>query len=106
MNGLGFGGFKLGAMAGGVVGAVGGLFAVGVARALYEHNPRLLLETPTLSFVCWVVGGLTGWLMGGQLGRRLGMVFRSERAEIVGGVVGGLIPVALMAYWGWYLASH
>jgi hypothetical protein len=95
-----------GALAGAVVGGIGGLFAVGLAPAIIFHNPALLFGTPILGVICWVVSLPTGWLIGGQIGPRLGSLFRSERIEILGGVVGGLVPVALIAFWGWYMTAR
>jgi hypothetical protein len=106
MNGPHFGEFNLGALAGAVVGSVGGLFAIGLANAIIGRNLRLLFATPNLGLVCWVIGGIVGWLFGGQLGPRLGMRFRSQRAEVVGGALAGLVPITLIAAWGWYLVSH
>jgi len=101
----GFGQASLGAIAGAVVGAIGGLFAVGLAAAILGRDPALLLATPKVSTICWFIGGGGGWLIGGQLGPRLGDRFDHRNAEIIGGVVGGLIPVALVALWGWYMVT-
>jgi hypothetical protein len=98
-----FGETNLGALVGAVVGSVGGLFAVGIAPAIVGKSLALLFATPILSLASWIVSGCVGWVIGGQLGPRLGALFRTSRGEIVGGVVGGLIPVVSIALWGWYM---
>lgn len=94
---------NLGALAGAVVAAIGGLFAVGIAPAIAGHNLALLFATPRLGLLCWLVSGPVGWLIGGQIGPRLGDKFDNERAGILGGALGGLIPVTLIALWAWYM---
>jgi hypothetical protein len=98
--------YNLGAVAGAVVGATGGLFAIGLVRAILGQNIALLLIAPILSLISWVVCGAVGWLLGGQIGPRLGERFYSERAEYLGGALGGLIPVLLVALWVWYMTLH
>ena len=105
MRNPGFGEANQGAMAGLVVGSIGGLFAIGVAHALVRGNISFLIATPKLSLLSWVISGPVGWLVGGQLGPRLGEKFNSPRAEIIGGALGGLVPVLLLAAWGWYMAA-
>ncbi len=105
MQRLGPGEFNLGGLAGAVVGSVGGLFGVGLARAVIGGNLALLFGTPILGMIAFVVSGGTGWLLGSQLGPRLGARFRSQRAEITGGVFGGLVPAILIALWGWYMVT-
>ena len=68
----GFGEANWGAMVGAVVGAIGGLFAIGIAHAIAGRNLALLVGTPVLSLVCCLLGGPIGWLIGGQTGPRLG----------------------------------
>ena len=101
----GFGEANWGAMGGAVVGAIGGLFALGVPHAIAGHNVALLVGTPVLSLVSCVIAGLIGWLIGGQTGPRLAQVFHTQRSEIIGGGLGGLIPVLLIALWGWYMVA-
>jgi len=102
----GIGEFNLGASAGAVVGAIGSLFAVGIGPAIVHRKAALLFGTPILALICWVLGGIAGWLIGGQLGPRLGFRFESDRAEMWGGAVGGLLPVIVILIWGWRMASH
>jgi hypothetical protein len=95
----------MGALAGAIVAAVGGLFAIGIAPAVLARNLALLFGTPILSLICWVVSGPVGWLIGGQIGPLLGEKFRTRRAEVVGGALGGMVPVVLIALWGWYMVT-
>lgn len=96
---------NLGALAGAGVASIGGLFAVDIPAAVIERDLALLLSTPTLSVLCWLVGLPLGWFIGGQIGPRLGQAFNSQRAEIIGGAVGGLVPLIVLVWWGWYLVT-
>jgi len=98
--------FNLGALAGVVTGSIGGLFAIGVVRAILGRDIRLLLSMPILSFLSWVICGAVGWFLGGQIGPRVGDKYYSQRAEYGGGAFGGLIPVLLVALWAWYMSTH
>ena len=99
----GLGESNLGALAGAVVGATGGLFAVGIAPAIMARNLALLIGYPRVGVLCMVVSGLMGWLLGGQIGPRLGEKYDTQRAEMIGGALGGLVPVVLLALWAWYM---
>lgn len=67
----------------------------------------MLFTAPMLSLVSWILSLPVGWLLGGQIGPRLGFALRSSWAEVIGGVFGGLIPVIAIALFGWYIAvSH
>jgi hypothetical protein len=81
------------------------LFAVGIAPAILGRNPALLFSTPTLALICWLISGPVGWLAGGQIGPRLAEKFNNERAEVIGGAMGGLVPVIIIALWGWYMVT-
>ena len=96
----------MGALAGAVVGAIGGLFAAGVPRAILGKNPALLFATPVVGLLCFLICGVIGWLLGGQLGPRLGEKFNNPRAELVGGGVAGLLPVMGVSLWAWYSITH
>jgi hypothetical protein len=96
---------NLGALVGAVVGAIGGLFAVGIAPALITGHLARLFAYPKIGLICWLTSGAVGWLIGGQLGPRLGYKFNHTRAEVVGGVLGGLVPVVIIALWGWYMVT-
>jgi len=103
MRNPGIGEANMGALAGVVVGAIGGLFAIGVPRAILGKNIALLFSTPLLGVICWLVSGLLGWLIGGQVGPRVGERMRSERAEIIAGGLSGLLPVIGIGVWGWHM---
>src|SRR6516162_191853 len=102
----GFGEGNMGALVGAVIGAIGGLFAIGIGPAIAGQNIRLLVGTPILAIISLLVCGPLGWIIGGQIGPRLGNKFRTQRAEAIGGVIGGLIPVLLVALWGWYMTAR
>jgi hypothetical protein len=102
-----FGGTNMGALSGSIAGAIGGLFALGIAPAITSHNPAMLFETPVLGLISFFISGGLGWLIGGQLGPRMARRFTFNQAEIIGGSAGGLMPVIALALWGWYMvASH
>jgi hypothetical protein len=96
--------FNLGALAGAIIGSIGGLFAIGAVRAVLERNIAELFGTPILGLLSWIVCGLVGWMLGGQIGPRLGEKYYSQRAEIAGGSIGGLIPVMLVVLWALYMS--
>jgi hypothetical protein len=98
--------YNLGAVAGAIVGSIGGLFAIGVVRAILGRNLALLFSMPILGLLGWLVCGVLGWLAGGQIGPRLGGKQYSQRAEMLGGALGGLIPVVLVALWALYMSLH
>jgi len=102
----GFGEANMGALAGAVIGAIGGLFAIGIGPAIAAQNIRLLVGTPVLAIISLLVCGPLGWLIGGQIGPRVGGKFNTQRAEAIGGIIGGLIPVLLVALWGWYMTPR
>jgi hypothetical protein len=104
MRAPGFGEANLGAMAGAVVGGIGGLFALGIAPAIIARNPAYLVQMPLLGLGSLIICGIFGWLLGGQIGYRIGDRLRSEKAEIITGALTGLVPVILMVLLGWYLS--
>jgi len=106
MRSPGFGEANMGALVGAVIGAIGGLFAIGIGPAIVGKNIRFLVGTPILAILSLMVCGALGWIIGGQLGPRLGGKFNTQRAETIGGVMGGLIPVVFVAIWGWYMAAR
>jgi hypothetical protein len=101
-----FGEGNMGALAGAVIGAIGGLFAIGIGPAIAGNNIRLLVGTPLLAIFSLVICGTLGWLIGGQVGPRLGGKFNTQRAETIGGIIGGLVPVVVVALLGWYMTAH
>ena len=92
MKGPSLGEANSGAAIGAIVGAIGGLFAIGIAPAISERKIALLFATPILSLISWLVSGLLGWLIGGQLGPRFGNLFRNRRAELFGGALTVELP--------------
>jgi len=94
----------LGALAGAIVAGVGGLFAVGVARAVIYKDFSVIFRFPMLGMVCLLLSGPIGWLLGARLGPLLGERFHSRACEITGGIFGGLLPVCAVLFLGWYLA--
>jgi hypothetical protein len=100
-----FGEANLGAVVGAVVGAIGGLVAIGIAPAIIYRDPAQLFRTPILALLSWLISTPTGWVLGGQLGPRLSSILNFPNAEIVGGVLGGLLPVGLIGLWGWWMVT-
>src|SRR5260370_16139744 len=106
MNGPRLGEANLGALSGAVAGAIAGLFAVGIAPAIASGSVARLIGTPKLAFISFLLSGVIGWFLGGQIGGRLGEGMNSKRAEIIGGGVGGLIPALAIGLWSLYLITH
>jgi hypothetical protein len=102
----GFGEASFGAVAGTVVAGIGGLFAIGLASAIMSHDATLLFRTPILSLISWLVSVPFGWVLGGQMGPRVGEALNSPKVELVVGGLCGLVPVGLIAIFGWYLARQ
>ena len=96
----------MGALAGAIIGSIGGLFAIGLPPAILAHNPALLFRYPILGLLSWIVSGLVAWFLGGQIGPRLGEKYYSQQAEMLGGALSGLVPVVGIALWSWYMATH
>lgn len=101
MPGPRFGEASLGAVAGTVTGAIGGLVAVGVPIALLEKDPSLVVTLRSFALVGFIIAAPTGWFLGGQIGPRLSRRWRNRHAELIGGVIGGLIPVLAISFWAW-----
>jgi hypothetical protein len=94
---------NLAALIGGSIGSITGLFAMGIMPAILEHDLHRLMSQPNLSLFCFFVGGVVGWLAGGQIGPRIEKPRAVPRAHIVGGVIGGLIPFGCLVLLGWFL---
>ena len=97
----GFGEANLGAVAGVVTGAVGGLLAVGLPLAISGRDPALLVIYRQLAVIGFMICVPVGWLLGGQIGPRLAPVFGEGRGEFIGGILGGLVPVIGIMIWAW-----
>jgi hypothetical protein len=94
---------NLAALIGGSIGSITGLFAMGIVPALMEQDVHRLMTQPNLSLFCFFIGGAVGWLVAGQIGPRLEQPRAIQRAHIIGGIVGGLIPFAGFVLLGWFL---
>ena len=103
MKGPRFGEPSLGAVAGAVTGATGGLVAVVLPLAIMTHDIQALSVARTFGILGWIICGSVGWLAGGQIGPRFARAWGERKGGVVGGILGGLIPVAALALWGWYL---
>jgi hypothetical protein len=106
MNRPSFGEANLGALVATVVGSIGGLFGVGLVLAIRYHSLSAFVAVPKIALICWFIGGVTGWLLGGQVGPRLGMKYHSPRAEIIGGVLSGLVPVIAVVALCWWIENR
>jgi hypothetical protein len=98
--------YSASAVLGAVIGSIGGLFAIGLVRAILGQNLALIFRFRILGFLSWIICGVAGWVLGGILGPRCGQLFGSYQAELLGGALGGLIPVLLVALWAWYMTPH
>jgi hypothetical protein len=96
-----FGEANLGAVAGVVTGAVGGLLAVGIPLAISGRDPGLLVIYRSIGLFGFLLCTPLGWILGGQIGPRLTGTFGEQRGEIIGGILGGLVPVMAIIYWVW-----
>ena len=92
-------------MVGVVVGAVGGLIAITIPLAIMRGDIKALSEARTFGLVGFLVCSTVGWFLGGQIAPRLEGRLSERSAGIVGGILGGLVPVAGFALWGWYLVT-
>ena len=81
------------------------MFAISCPGAIVEQRLAVLFATPFLTLISWIVSAPVGWVLGGQIGPRARNVFKSSRSEVLGGVLGGLTPVLLLALLGWHLAK-
>jgi hypothetical protein len=97
----GFGEANLGAVAGAVTGAVGGLLAVGIPLAISGRDPALLVIYRQLAVMGFLISVPVGWVLGGQIGPRVVGIFGARRGELIGGIIGGLLPVLGIMVWAW-----
>jgi hypothetical protein len=91
----------IGAVAGAVTGAVGGLLAVGIPLAIAGRDPALLVIFRNLAITGFVICVPSGWLIGGQTGPRCVRFFGERHGELIGGILGGILPVIGLMYWAW-----
>jgi len=101
-----FGRPNYGGMAGAVVGGIGGLFALFFVPAIITGDIQWVISYRFFNVVAWIVSLPVGWCLGWLIGRPLGNKFRSDRAEMAGGVLGGLLTIGLVAGYGWYFVSR
>jgi hypothetical protein len=88
-----------------VIGGMGGLVAIAIPLAILRGDIKALSEARTFGVVGFLVSATAGWFLGGQLGGRFARLFNERFAHILGGVLGGLIPISALALWGWYLVT-
>jgi hypothetical protein len=101
-----FGQANLAALIALAVGSIFGLFALGSIPAVVARDLQFLAVAPTMNIISFFACGAVGWLLGGQIGPLLEKPLGIRRGQIVGGVIGGLVPVAIVAGYGWYLATQ
>lgn len=89
-----------------IIGSIGGLFALGLIPAIITRNLHYLAVAPTMNIISFFLCGGLGWLVGGQIGPRLSPPMLPKSAHITGGIIGGMIPILLVAAIGWYLATQ
>ena len=65
MRGPRFGEASIGAVAGAVVGSIGGLFVLGIVRAIVARDITVMFGTPVFGFLSWLISLPAGWLGGG-----------------------------------------
>ncbi len=97
---------NLGAVIGAVIGAIGGLFAITIPLAVLTGNLQALSMARKLGLIGFVISVPIGWFAGGYLSHALENVLNKKAAGIIGGIVGGLLPVAGIALYGWHLVSR
>jgi hypothetical protein len=97
---------NLAALIAAVIGSIGGLFALGLIPAIVSRNPQFLALAPKMNVISFFLCGVIGWFLGGQLGPRLQGASGEKNGCIIGGIIGGLVPVLSIAAFGWYLATH
>jgi hypothetical protein len=96
---------NLGAMIGVVVGGMGGLVAIAIPLAILRGDIKALSEARTFGVVGFLVCATVGWFLGGLLCGGLARWLGERAAGIIGGLLGGLVPIGALALWGWYLVT-
>jgi hypothetical protein len=97
---------NLGAVIGAVVGAVGGLFAIAIPLAIMKGNIQMLSVARNLGLIGFLVSVPIGWFAGGYISHALEKRLSTKAAGIVGGIIGGLLPVSGIALYGWYIVTR
>jgi len=94
---------NLGAVIGAVTGALGGLFAVAIPLAILTRSLQALSAARTFGLISFLVCPPIGWFAGGYLCHAITKRFGERKAAVLGGLVGGLLPVTGFALWGFYM---
>jgi hypothetical protein len=97
---------NLGAVIGAVIGALGGLVAITIPYAIMTGDFQALSAARKFGLISFVVCVPSGWFGGGYLTHLLEKKFPVKFSAIVGGLLGGLIPVSAFAAWGYYLITR
>ena len=96
---------NLGAVIGAVIGAVGGLFAIAIPLAIMTRNVEALTVARKLGLFGFLVSVPVGWFAGGYISHALEKKLPRKAAGILGGIIGGMLPVTAIALIGWYIVS-
>ena len=96
---------NLGAVIGAVIGAVGGLFAIAIPLAIMTGRVQNLSAARTFGFISFVICTPVGWFAGGYISHAFGKKMPRKTAGIIGGIIGGMLPVTAIALLGWYLVT-
>ena len=96
---------NLGAVIGAVIGAVGGLFAIAIPLAIMTRNIQNLSAARTFGLISFLVCTPVGWFAGGYISHALEKKLPRKAAWIVGGIIGGMLPVTAVALLGWYIVT-
>jgi len=94
---------NLGAVIGAVTGALGGLVAVAIPLAILTGRLQALSAARTFGLISFFVCTLIGWFAGGYISHALAKRLGLQKAGILGGLLGGLLPVTGFALWGFYM---
>jgi hypothetical protein len=97
---------NLGAVIGAVVGAIGGLVAITIPYAIMTRNFQNLSAARNFGLISFLLCTPVGWFAGGYLTHLLEKYVRPKTAGIIGGVIGGLLPVTGVALYGWQMVSR
>jgi hypothetical protein len=97
---------NLGAVIGAVIGALGGLVAITIPYAIMTGDFQALSAARKFGLISFVICVPGGWFGGGYLTHLLEKKFPVKFSAIVGGLLGGLIPVSMFAAWGYYLITQ
>lgn len=106
MNEPSIGKENLGAVIGAVVGAIGGLVAIAIPYAVLTRNFQNLSVARTFGLVSFIICTPIGWFAGGYLSHLLEKIMPPKPANIIGGLIGGLLPVTGVALYGWHLTTR